>query len=59
VRVFLDNRRLGTVSLSSRKARERVLVPIESFKTPKSGKLRIVTLDGKTIRVEGVGLITR
>ncbi len=58
VQVLLDGRRLGTVSLAGG-GEERRLVPIESFSRPVSGMLRIVTLDDKPVRIEGLGLITR
>jgi hypothetical protein len=52
--VYFRGRRVDTVSLDGR-ARGKVVVPVAKFRKPRSGMLRIVTLNGRTVRVEGLG----
>jgi hypothetical protein len=55
VAVFLAGRRIGTVSLAG--AREqRVLLPVAMFGKPRSGLVTVRTLDGRQVRIEGLGL---
>lgn len=59
VRVFFEGKRVSQLSLASGTRRHRVLLPVERFARPKSGTVRIVTLDGKPVRIEGFGVFTR
>jgi hypothetical protein len=56
VAVFLRGRKLATVSLASDARRARVLLPVATLRRATSGRLEIRTLDGKPVRIEGVGL---
>ncbi len=58
VRVLLDGRRIATLDLSGR-TDERVLVDLESFRRPTSGEIRLVTLDDRPVRIEGLGVLSR
>ena len=57
VKVFLGKKLLKTVKLKGPKA-GRQLVVLGTFAVPTSGKLRIVTASGKTVRIEGLGVAT-
>ena len=57
VKVFLGKKLLKTVKLKGPKA-GRQLVELGTFAVPTSGKLRIVTASGKTVRIEGLGVAT-
>ncbi|WP_309648045.1 M12 family metallo-peptidase [Nocardioides sp.] len=59
VEVFLDDRRIGRVSLDSDTLTRRVLIPIERFSPPRTGTITIRTLDGKQVRIEGLGVFLR
>lgn len=59
VRVFFEGKRVAQLSLASGARGFQVLLPVERFARPKDGTLRIVTLDGKPVRIEGIGVFTR
>ena len=57
VRVFRGTQLLKTVDLKAASLRTRQLIPITTFATPYSGKLRIVVYtSGKVVRLEGLGV---
>lgn len=57
VTVYLGRSRLGTVDLSSRKARRGQVVPLPAFARPRSGKVRIVVSSPRgVVRVDGLGV---
>jgi hypothetical protein len=57
VGVYLDGELLRRVSLARRTAGARVLVPVGTLPRQVSGKVRIRTLSGRPVRIEGVGLL--
>jgi len=59
VAIFVDDDRVKTVELSSKKLRRKVLLKITSFKKPRTDTIRIVTLDDKPVRIDGLGVLTR
>ncbi|MDP2775793.1 MAG: M12 family metallo-peptidase [Nocardioides sp.] len=59
VRVFFEGKRVAQISLASGARRYQVLLPVERFARPKNGTVRIVALDGKPVRIEGIGVFTR
>jgi hypothetical protein len=59
VRVFFEGKRVAQVSLASGARRVQVLLPVGRFARPKSGTVRVVTLDGKPVRIEGLGVFAR
>jgi hypothetical protein len=59
VRVFFEGKRVAQLSLASGAHAYQVLLPVERFGRPKDGTLRIVTLDGKPVRIEGLGVFSR
>jgi hypothetical protein len=56
VEVSLDGKRLRTFSLAGER-RTRVLLPVITLASLTSGRLRITTINGKAVRIEGVGLL--
>jgi hypothetical protein len=59
VRVFFEGKRVAQLSLASGARAYQVLLPLERFGRPKDGTLRIVALDGKPVRIEGLGVFSR
>ena len=60
VRISAGAKVLGTISLASRKARMRQLIPIATLRKPFNGTLKIkVITSGKPVRIEGLGVATR
>ena len=59
VRVFFEGKRVAQLSLASGRRTYQVLLPVERFARPKDGTLWIVTLDGKPVRIEGIGVFSR
>lgn len=60
VTVSMGRTTLKRVNLSSRKARTRVLIPVKTFTSRRSGTVRIrVVSAGKVVRVDGLGIATR
>jgi hypothetical protein len=56
VAVFLGKNKLKTVKLAG-KAHKAVLVPVATFGTPTKGLVRVVTLTGKPVRIDGLGIL--
>ncbi len=59
VSVSVGGRRVGVVRLGARRERRSVLVALPALSRPESGRLVVRTLDGRRVRVEGVGVLTR
>ena len=60
VKVYLGSTLLKKVNLASSKLRKRQLIPVSSFVSPRSGKVRVVVAtSGRTVRVEGLGVATQ
>ncbi|HYF72392.1 MAG TPA: M12 family metallo-peptidase [Nocardioides sp.] len=57
VGVYLKGQLLRRVSLASASPRTRVLVPVATLPRRVSGQVRIKTLNGKPVRIEGLGLL--
>ena len=57
VAVSLGGHRLRTFALGRDTRRTRVLLPAIALPSQTSGQLKITTLDGKPVRIEGVGLL--
>jgi hypothetical protein len=57
VKVLLDGKRVGRVSLTGASASQRVL-PVITFATPVNGRLTIVTTGAKQVRLDGVAVVT-
>jgi hypothetical protein len=57
VAVSLAGKRLRTFSLASSARRTQVLLPVITLSRPTSGQLKITTLNGKPVRIKGVGLL--
>ncbi|WP_366522860.1 putative Ig domain-containing protein [uncultured Nocardioides sp.] len=57
VKVYLGTKLIGTVNLKGPRADSRVLT-LKPFPKARSGKLRIVTLTKKPVRIEGIGIAT-
>lgn len=59
VRVYAGSRLLRTVRLSGPRTASRVLVPVTTFSTPFSGRVRLVlTTRGRPVHIEGLGVAT-
>jgi hypothetical protein len=59
VKVFLGKQLLKKVSLSATKAKKKQLIDVASFPEARDGTVRIVVATaGKTVRIEGLGLLT-
>jgi len=56
VAVYVRGRRIATVSLRSGSPHARVLVPVAEFGRARSGLVRIESLGGGPVRIEGLGL---
>jgi hypothetical protein len=60
VEVFLGKKRLKTVSLHTKRAQKKRVVPVASFRGKKRGLIRIrVVSAGKPVRIQGVGIARR
>jgi len=60
VKVYLGSTLLKRVSLDSSTLRTKQVLPIASFTSGQTGRVRIVVAStGKTVRVEGLGVATR
>lgn len=59
VKVYAGTRLLRTVRLASRRSASQVLVPVSTFATPYTGRLRVVVAtQGRPVRLEGLGVAT-
>lgn len=60
VKVYLGKRLLKKVSLRAKTLRKRQLVPVERFRKPRRGVVRVVVVTrGKVVRIEGLGIARR
>jgi hypothetical protein len=60
VAVYLGNELLDTVRLTSSSTEKRQIVPIDSWRRPQSGRVRLeVTTQGRDVIVEGLGFSAR
>ena len=60
VTVLLGAKKLRTVDLSARRLRKRQVLPVKTFPSAVTGKLRVVVAtSGKPVRIEGLGVATR
>ncbi|WP_341926166.1 M12 family metallo-peptidase [Nocardioides psychrotolerans] len=59
VKVFVGNRLLTTLVLTDDAARSQVLFVLKGFASPVSGTVRLVTVDRRPVRIEGLGVLTR
>jgi hypothetical protein len=60
VAIFVGKDRVETIDLARGKTlHKKVLLKISSFKKPLTGTIRIVTLDNKPVRIDGLGVMTR
>lgn len=58
--VFIQGKRTGTIDLSAKKVRHRVVVPLARFSTKQTGRIQIKLLTGgKPFVIEGIGLSDR
>ncbi|MGZ4447221.1 MAG: M12 family metallo-peptidase [Nocardioides sp.] len=57
--VYVGSRRVGVVDLDAPRAQGPLVLDVARFRTPVSGRVRLVTLDGAPVRVEGVGLLEK
>lgn len=58
VAVFLKGKRIGKVSLASRRKHGSVLVLVKKFGHARSGRVTIRSLGRKPVRIEGLGLFS-
>ncbi|WP_344733559.1 M12 family metallo-peptidase [Nocardioides fonticola] len=58
IEVRLGSRRLGVVSTAGSAVARRVIVVLPALAAPASGTLVLTTRTGRTVRVEGVGVLT-
>ena len=59
VKVYLGSSLLKKVSLGATTTQKKRLIPIASFTSPASGKVKVVVATGgKTVRIEGLGVAT-
>jgi Metallo-peptidase family M12B Reprolysin-like len=58
VTVYLGKKKLRVVDLAAKKTRFGVIVKVASFKKPASGVLRVRTDSGRTVRIDGLGVLT-
>jgi hypothetical protein len=60
VSVLLGAKKLRTVNLAASRLRKRQVLPVGTFPSAVSGKLRVVVAtSGKPVRIEGLGVATR
>ena len=60
VKVYAGSRLVRTVRLLAKRSTDRVLVPVTTFTTPFTGRLRVVVASqGRPVRLEGLGVATR
>ncbi|MBS45115.1 MAG: hypothetical protein CMH83_18485 [Nocardioides sp.] len=59
VTVYLDDEEIGTVDLATSSPTQRVVAPVASFDSARSGVLRVVTDSKKIVRIEGVAVVRR
>jgi hypothetical protein len=57
VKVFLGKKRIRTISLRGARAGQQIKM-IKRFASPTSGRIKIVTTQKATIRIEGLGVST-
>jgi hypothetical protein len=59
VQVFAGTQLLKTVNLAASRRQTKQLVPVTTFASPFTGKLKVVvSTSGKTVRIEGFGVAT-
>ena len=58
VAVMLGGKVLKVVNLDRAKLKKKVVIRIAKLATAKSGTVKIVTLDNKPVRIDGLGLLT-
>ena len=59
VKVYLGSSLLKKVSLGATSTQKKRLIPIATFTSPASGKVKVVVATGgKTVRIEGLGVAT-
>ncbi|GEP40036.1 hypothetical protein NPS01_36990 [Nocardioides psychrotolerans] len=59
VKVLVGKRLLTTLVLTDDAPRSQVLFVLKGFATPVSGTVRLVTVDRRPVRIEGLGVLTR
>ena len=60
VAVLLGDERLRTIDLSAAKTRKRQILPVERWRKPQTGRVRVEVLsDGKDVILEGIGFSAR
>ncbi|WP_309648044.1 M12 family metallo-peptidase [Nocardioides sp.] len=59
VKVFVGNRLLTTLVLTDDAPRSQVLFVLKGFTSPVSGTVRLVSVDRRPVRIEGLGVLTR
>ena len=57
--VSVGGRWVGTARLGARRDRRSVLVVLPALDRPRSGRLVVRTRDGRRVRIEGLGVLTR
>ena len=55
--VKINGKRVGTVNLKGKKRAQKVVL-LKQFSAPRSGKVTIVTKNGKRVMVEGLAVVT-
>ena len=58
VDVFLDSKKLRTVSLAGATTQRQVLAAVAVFSTPASGLVKLRTTSGKPVRIDGLAVRT-
>ncbi|MBS42252.1 MAG: hypothetical protein CMH83_03560 [Nocardioides sp.] len=56
VAVFVGRKKVGTVNLAASRTQNKVLVKVEAFRTPRTGTIRVRTLTGKKVIIDGIGI---
>jgi hypothetical protein len=60
VKIYLGRQLLKKVSLRARTLHKRRIIPVERFRTPRRGLLRVVVVSRhKVVRIEGLGIARR
>ncbi len=59
VAVYVGKRKVGVVNLASKKPRGKVLVVVERFKKPRTGTIKVRTMNNKPVQIDGLGIFQK